>query len=266
MESTTENKNDKDDPMKQVLDSVLEELRKENEAKTITFEVKEMEQCHFDMKHNLERICMKMPDEDCVVYVERRLILHRAQFLMANTSREDMIQTLFNDSDPLFSEALFRIYKTPITAREKIVECVDRWLRMSPTEIVCSNKLAWLGELSYAKKALTTLRLDVNEVFAEMNSTPVYCLSSLLRKWWPGEHEQFVRQYLCRVLLPDHMCTNCFKIQQRLAVKPFGCCKKCGVSRYCSVECQTQNWKLHKRFCGANVQEMMDMYTIDFDS
>ena len=43
-----------------------------------------------------------------------------------------------------------------------------------------------------------------------------------------------------------HACENCKTI---FRIKELKKCSKCKVARYCSRECQVENWKEHRRMC-----------------
>jgi sulfatase maturation enzyme AslB (radical SAM superfamily) len=39
------------------------------------------------------------------------------------------------------------------------------------------------------------------------------------------------------------------------------CCSRCHLANYCSLECQVDNWAIHKKFCQQNYQlSILDGY------
>ncbi len=45
------------------------------------------------------------------------------------------------------------------------------------------------------------------------------------------------------------ICGNCSKIDDLEKSEKFKVCSKCRIKRYCSIECQKENWKEHKLLC-----------------
>lgn len=63
-------------------------------------------------------------------------------------------------------------------------------------------------------------------------------------------------------ICPPQLCARCGKSEvdhddrdrargdkSRLTPKKLPCCRRCGLLRYCSKQCQTAHWKTHKRVC-----------------
>ncbi|KAJ7613223.1 hypothetical protein FB45DRAFT_1065288 [Roridomyces roridus] len=50
-------------------------------------------------------------------------------------------------------------------------------------------------------------------------------------------------------------CDNCGKRPDQNG-EGYKCCATCKIARYCSKECQTAHWKLHKVFCKRQLQEL----------
>ncbi|KAJ7111705.1 hypothetical protein C8R44DRAFT_632472 [Mycena epipterygia] len=47
-------------------------------------------------------------------------------------------------------------------------------------------------------------------------------------------------------------CFNCGKLQEDLEGGELMRCRKCRIAHYCDKECQTGNWKAHKKICFAD--------------
>ncbi len=180
----------------------------------------------------------------CRRYVDRRILLHRARCVISGDSRDEVLATLVSDTDTIYWQSLRRLYDNDDDEiRNVLARTVDYWFGLSPKDSYQLTHATWLTELGYARTAIEQ-DLPLYDIFLELNSPNLFCLTALLYKWMPQEHEQSVRQLLARLVKPKVMCVHCFKVTETRYT-----CKDCSDTTYCDETCQKANWRLHQRCC-----------------
>lgn len=98
-----------------------------------------------------------------------------------------------------------------------------------------------------SKEFLNYLTKMVSRFAANMPKTPEAMLT--LASQQPGSPEDMAYfqanvPALIESIFHKSACLSCLKKQDKL-----DCCGRCGIARYCSRECQVNNWQLHKKIC-----------------
>lgn len=174
--------------------------------------------------------------------LQRDLQMERVRFFYEKIEKQDMLEELKVNYRIVLKEIYGELWKS------KIEEIVEVWIGMPLAKRKELTRLTWLAEMDRASHMLVDQGVDPQKVFEDLNSVEVYRLMYLLfidrnEKLTMDEHNQMMRQYMCKTMKPKNMCGNCFKIGDT-----GGRCK-CNIIFYCSKECQISNWKLHRRFC-----------------
>ena len=89
-------------------------------------------------------------------------------------------------------------------------------------------------------------KVDTGSALLKMSGDMDYQSVSYLHKRTQCSCLQHKRKFVKNVLA-EAICTNCFQVKNRKAMKV---CGKCGVASYCARACQEADWPQHKTMCG----------------
>lgn len=197
-----------------------------------------------DLKAHLRRLLLYTLQEDAMCFVERRLLRHRARLMILGRTKEEMIREIQRDQDANFRRALLVLFGTEEVAERRILSTIETWCGMSKKESEELTMIAWMNEMKAARRAFTN-GITIDALFTEMTQPEVFALTALLYRWMPEQHEQAVRQFLCKILKPTIACVKCLHEVPGTPVR----CTHCELTFYCNRECQLSDWSTHSKQC-----------------